>query len=110
MEIGRLLGRAGAMVLGIIGAILAFIITLVNFGIKASTEGLGSAHTPTGLAMGVLALVGAFIALPFPMTSAVAMLVAGIVMIFVAGGLGVIPLVFLAAAALLAFLDRRKAS
>jgi len=107
--IGRLVGRTAAMAIGIIGAILAFVITIINFSIKAiGTGALGSAHTPTGIAMSVLALIGALIAVPFPMTAAVVMLVAGIVMIFVAGGLGIIPLVFLAVAALLAFMDRRK--
>jgi hypothetical protein len=104
-------GRTLAMVVGVVGALLAFIITVINFFIKnISAGGLGNAHTPTGITMSLLALVGALIALPFPLTSAAAMLVAGVVMLFVAGGLGAIPLIVLAIAAVLAFLDRKKAA
>lgn len=93
-------------IIGIIGAIVALIVTLVNFAVKAFMNGLGTAHTPTGIGMTILALIGAVIAIFFPRTSSVLMLIAGIVMIFVAGAWGVIPLVILAVAALLVFLDR----
>ncbi|GEM_PF-1906085 len=98
----RLIGAA----IGIIGAIVALIITLIHFTVSAIQNGLGQAHTPTGIGMFILALIGAIIAFFFPRTSSVLMLIAGIVMIFVAGWAGVIPLVILAIAAIIVFLDR----
>jgi len=109
----RLTLRVFGMVIGIIGALLAFIITLVHFTMKAiEVQAIGSGHTPTGLAMSGLALIGALIAVPFPVVSAIAMLIAGAVMLYVAGALGAAPLIVLAVAALLVFLDRgrRKAT
>ena len=101
--------RVFGMVIGIIGALLAFIITIVHFTLKAiQVQAIGSGHTPTGLAMSVLALIGALIALPFPTVSAIVMLIAGVVMIYVAGGLGVLPFFVLAVAAVLVFLDRGR--
>jgi hypothetical protein len=103
-----LLRLVGA-VIGIIGAIVALIVTLINFGVKAiQNGGLGTAHTPTGIGMFILALIGAIIAFFFPKTSSALMLIAGIVMIFVAGVAGVIPLVILAIAALIVFFDQNK--
>ncbi|HLY32823.1 MAG TPA: hypothetical protein VKQ36_17500 [Ktedonobacterales bacterium] len=99
-------GRLAGAVIGIIGAIVALIITIVHFTISAIQNGLGSAHTPTGIGMTILALIGALIAVFFPRTSSVLMLIAGIVMIFVAGLAGIIPLVILAIAAVVVFLDR----
>ena len=101
--------RVIGMVVGILGAILAFLFTIIHFFVKAiEANGLGTGHTPTGIAMSILALIGALLALPFPIVSAVLMLVAGIVMVLVAGGWGVIPLIVLAIAALLVFLDRNR--
>jgi hypothetical protein len=111
MTILNFAGRTLALAVGVVGAILALITTTINFFIKnISAGGLGNAHTPTGIAMSLLALVGVLLALPFPLTSAVIMLVAGVVMLFVAGGLGTIPLVVLAIAAILAYLDRKPAA
>lgn len=100
--------RIIGMVVGIVGAILAFIIIIINFTVKAFTIGPGSAHTPTGIAMSILALIGALLALPFPVVSVVLMLIAGIVMVLIAGWLGVIPLVVLVIASLLVLLDRNR--
>jgi hypothetical protein len=111
MTIMNFAGRTLAMAIGIAGAVVALIVTFINFLVKnISAGGLGNAHTPTGLALSILAGVGAVLALPFPMTSAVLMLLAGIGMLFVAGGWGVIPLIVLGVAALFAFLDRKKAA
>jgi hypothetical protein len=111
MSIMNLAGRTLAMGIGIAGAVVALIVTFINFLVKnIQAGGLGNAHTPTGIAMAILAGVGAVLALPFPMTSAVLMLIAGIGMLFVAGGWGAIPLVILAVGALFAYLDRKKAA
>ncbi len=100
--------RIIGMVVGIVGAIIAFIIVAINFTVKAFAVGIGTGHTPTGIAMAILALIGALLALPFPRVSSALMLIAGIVLVLIAGWLGVIPLVVLAIAALLVFLDRNK--
>jgi len=109
LTILNLAGRTLAMVIGILGAIVAFIITILNFTVKLFTVGFGNAHTPTGIAMSIIALIGALIAIPFPTVSAVLMVIAGIVMLFVAGGWGILPLIILAIAAIFAFLDRHHA-
>jgi hypothetical protein len=101
--------RTFGMVIGIVGALLAFIVTFIHFIFKTIVaNGLGTGHTPTGIAASILALIGALIAIPFPVVSGALMLIAGIVMIFVAGGLGALPFFVLAVAALLVFLDRGK--
>ena len=101
--------RVIGMVVGIVGALLAFIVTIIHFIFKAIvSNGLGTGHTPTGIALSILALIGALIALPFPLVSGVLMLIAGIGMFFVAGGLGALPFFVLAIAALLVFLDRNR--
>ncbi len=107
MTVLKLAGRTVAMIVGILGAVVALVVTIINFGVKNIEAGsLGNAHTPTGLGMTLLAFIGALIALPFPTVSAILMLIAGIVMVLVAGWLGVIPLIIMALAALFAFLDR----
>jgi hypothetical protein len=109
MSILRFAGRTVALVVGLLGALAAFFVTIINFFIKnIAAGGLGNAHTPTGLLLSVLAGIGAVLALLLPRVAAVLMLVAGVGMLFVAGWLGVIPLVILAIAALLAFLDRSR--
>jgi hypothetical protein len=111
MTILRFAGRTVALVVGLFGALIAFFVTIINFFSKnIAAGGLGNAHTPTGIFLTLLAAVGAVLALLFPRVAAVLMLVAGVGMLFVAGWLGVIPLVILAIAALLAFLDRRRAA
>jgi hypothetical protein len=54
----------------------------------------------------VVGLVGALLALPSALISAVLMALAGLLMLYVAGGWGIIPLVFLGLGAVLVFLDR----
>lgn len=111
MTILRFAGRTVALVIGLVGAVVALFITFINFFIKnIAAGGLGNAHTPTGIFLSLLAGVGALLAFFFPTAAAVLMLLAGIGMLFVAGGWGVIPLIILAVAALLAFLDRSRAA
>ena len=111
MTIFNLAGRAVGMVIGIIGAILALLVTFINFFVKNIQAGsLGNAHTPTGILMTILAFVGAIIALPFPIASAILMIIGGIGMIFVAGAFGALPLIVLVVAAIIVFLDRNKIS
>lgn len=100
--------RGVGMIVGIIGAILGLLFTFINFGVRAFASGIGSAHTPTGIAMSILAFIGALLALPFPTVSAVLMLIAGIVLVVIQGWLGVLPLIVLAIAAIMVFLDRNR--
>jgi hypothetical protein len=100
--------RGIGMIVGIVGALLGLLFTFIHFGVKLADGAFGTAHTPTAIAMSIIAFLGALLAIPFPVVSAVVMLVAGIVLIIAIQGFGVVPFIFLLIAAALVFLDRRK--
>ncbi|HEV7125943.1 MAG TPA: hypothetical protein VGN32_00695 [Ktedonobacterales bacterium] len=100
--------RGVGMLVGIVGALLGLLFTFIHFGVKVADGAFGTGHTPTAIAMSILAFIGALLAIPFPVVSSAIMLVAGIVLIFAIQGFGVVPFIFLLIAAALVFLDRRK--
>lgn len=113
MTILNLAGRTVGMIVGIIGALLALIVTLFSV-IAFHTEQLFDvsgkhSHGFIGFLCFVVGLIGALLSLPSAMVAAVLMAVAGLVMLYVAGGWGIIPLIFLGLAAILVFLDRGRA-
>lgn len=113
MQILNMAGRLVAMILGIIGALLALIVTLfsvIGFHTNQLFEVTGtSSHGFIGFLCFVVGLIGALLSFPAATVAAVLMALSGLMMIYVAGGWGVIPLIFLGLAAILAFLDRGKA-
>lgn len=113
MQILNIAGRTLAMILGVVGALLALIVTLFSV-IAFHTEQLFDisgkhSHGFIGFLCFVVGLIGALLSIPSATVAAVLMAVAGLVMLYVAGGWGIIPLIFLGLAAILAFLDRGKA-
>jgi hypothetical protein len=94
----------------IIGVIGAFVALFVNFFNSLIREGLGGhGHLWVGLLLFLVALVGALISWPWPRTAALLMLIAALGFIYVAGIGAVIASPLLLIAAVLAFLDRKKA-
>jgi hypothetical protein len=114
MSVLNIAGRTLGMILGLVGAILAFVITLFtvagrHIGDIVNPGTTGTSHGFLGTVAFIVGLVGALLALPSATVGAVLMLVAGLLMLYVAGAWGVIPLIFLGLGAVLAFLDRGSA-
>jgi hypothetical protein len=116
MQILNLAGRTLGMIVGIIGALLALIVTIFTvIGAHASelfnVANTSKSHGFLGTVAFVVGLVGALLSLPSAMVAAILMAIAGLLMLYVAGGWGIIPLIFLGLGAILVFLDRggRKA-
>lgn len=110
MQILNLAGRTLGMIVGIIGALLALLITIITV-IAYHTDQLFDvsgkhSHGFLGTVAFVVGLVGALLSLPSATVAAVLMAIAGLLMLYVAGGWGIIPLIFLGVAAVLVFLDR----
>jgi hypothetical protein len=112
MTVLNIAARTVGMIIGLVGAVIAFVITiftvaarhigdLVNPGTTATSHGF------LGIVAFIVGLVGALLALPSPIVSAVLMVIAGLLMLYVAGAWGIIPLVLLVVGAVLVYLDRR---
>lgn len=113
MQLFNIAGRILGMIVGLVGAVIALVETILSVGGKwfEVMTGVGNptSHGFLGTIAFILALVGALIALPFGTASAVLMAIAGLMMLYVVGGWGIIPLIFLGLAAILVYLDRGSA-
>ncbi len=117
MSIFKLAGRVAALVIGIVGSVVALIVTLITVvafhtNQLFDTSGLTNtshSHGFIGFLCFVLGVIGSLAAILFPGFATLLLLIAGLVMLYVAGGWGLIPLVILALAAWLAFADRSSA-
>lgn len=105
--------RIIATVVGLIGTVIAFFAVTLNTMIQDSKHGFGSGHFFLGLLVTLAALIGALASFPAPTFAAVLMVLAAIGLIFLIKGaaliLGVLAIIFLVIAAILAFMDRKKA-
>ena len=115
MTILKLAGRTLAMIVGIVGAIVALLVTIISVvgghidkAINPAAQ--GSTHGFIGTLCFIVGLIGALIAIPFPSAAALLMVVAGLAMIYVAGWGAIIGAPLLIIGAILAYLDRKKAS
>lgn len=107
----RIIGRLGAMIFGLVGAIIAAIVNIlystVHHAIGAlGDSGLDRTHGGIGFLLVVIGVIGAFTALVAPEIGAVLLLVAGIGMFFIVKGYAVFSIMFFLVGALLAFFDR----
>ena len=113
MEILRLAGRVVALIIGLIGSAISLaitIITVVAFHTSQLFDVGGShSHGFIGFLAFLVGLIGSLVALFSPTTGAVLLVIAGLVMLYVAGLWGIIPLVILVIAALIAWADRGRA-
>jgi hypothetical protein len=102
--------RILATVIGLIGSFIAFFVVLLHTLITDSQKGgLGNGHFFLGLLVTILAFLGALLSWPFPVTAAVMMVLGAVGLFVIAPFLSWFAIPFLLIAALLAFLDRKKA-
>jgi hypothetical protein len=101
--------RLVATVVGLIGALIAFFVDLLHTLITDSQKGFGNGHFFLGLLVTLAAFIGALLSWPFPVTAAVLMVLGSIGLFLIAGAGSFLAIPFLVIAAILAFLDRKKA-
>jgi hypothetical protein len=109
----RILGRLGAIVVGVFGSLVAL---LVNFVFSASHDlakafgsDLPQSHGFLGLLLILVAFIGALMALPRPRTSAALLVIAGVGFFFIVKGFALFASPFFFISAALAFFDRTPA-
>jgi hypothetical protein len=103
----RLTMRTLALIIGLLGVVIAFIINLLysSFHVLGRVSGITSdqTHFFWGLIVIIIGLVGSLFALFLPTMGAVLLLVAGIAFFFIAGWWALLASPFLLIAALLAY-------
>lgn len=109
----KLIGRIGALLCGLIGAILAFIINIAYSAVHDAMRLGGDtrieqSHGFIGLALVVVGFAGALLALPAPGVAALLLLVAAVGLFFIVKVYALLASFFFLVAALLAFLDRKQ--
>ena len=110
-QVGRFALRTIALIVGLIGAVLALVIDILYslLHVLARISGVtnDSAHFFYGLIVVLVGTVGAFLAPILPILAAVMLIVAGIAFFFVVGWWALIASPFFLVAALLTFSNRR---
>jgi hypothetical protein len=109
--VGRFALRTIATIVGLIGAMLALIITVLYSVAHVLTAIAGvphdGAHFLGGLLVVLIGAVGAFVAPLLPILAAVMLIIAGIGFFFAVGWWAIIASVFFLVAAVLTFSNRR---
>ncbi len=101
----RIIGRLGALILGLIGVVVGFIVNLV--GVVHGHLNDVTTHGVRGLMLVLVGLIGALIVMFSPIAAVVLFVVAGIGFFFVVGPAGIIVALPFILAAIMAYLDRR---
>lgn len=109
----RFVGRAGAMVLGLLGVVIALVVNFAYSGVHdalrlGGDKNISHSHGFIGFLLIVLGFVGAVLALPAPVAAAALLAIAGIGLFFVVKAYALFCSIFLLAAAVLAYVDRAK--
>lgn len=108
----RLALRIVAAIIGVVGAIVAFIVNILYSGVNDLMTVAGDPHRQThgfiGLLLVLLGLVGAFVGIPAPVVGALLMAIAGVGFIFIVHWWALIASPLLLLAAVLAYRDRNK--
>jgi hypothetical protein len=109
---GRILGRLGALILGIIGVVLGFVVNFAYSGIHrlvhlAGGTTMDQTHGFIGLLLILVGLVGTMLTLVAPETAAILLLISGVGFFFIVGWYALLASPFLILAAILAWVDRR---
>ncbi|HEV2239298.1 MAG TPA: hypothetical protein VGR57_21760 [Ktedonobacterales bacterium] len=103
--------RMLAMIVGLIGSVLALVFDFITSVIKDLTGHHNQSHGILGLVLTIVAFIGALLAVPSGMIGAVLLVIAGVGLFFVLGvGPAIIPAIFLLGAAVLAYMDRSRAA
>ncbi len=111
----RIVGRLGALILGLFGVIVALVVNFAYSGVHdalrlGGDKNISQSHGFIGFLLIVVGLVGALLALPAPVVSAFLLLVAGVGFFFIVKAYAILASVFLLLAALLAYIDRNRKS
>ncbi|MDE3230685.1 MAG: hypothetical protein KGO05_12470 [Chloroflexota bacterium] len=117
MGILKLAGRVVALVIGLIGSVVSILITIITVvafhtSQLFDTSGVldpNRSHGFIGFLAFLVGVIGSLLVVFAPTTGAVLLLIGGLAMLYVAGVWGIIPLVILGIAALIAFADRSRA-
>ena len=109
--VGRFAMRTIALIVGLIGAILALVVNILYslLHVLGQVSGLtqDSGHFFYGLVVVLVGTVGAFLAPILPILAAIMLILAGIAMFFVVGWWALIVSPFFLVAAALTFSNRR---
>ena len=104
----RLIGRLGALVLGILGFLLGLIFDAIYAGANHIFDPGNTTHGFIALLLLLVGLVGAIAAVPGPRFAALLLVISAVGFLIIAHGFAIIPAIFLLIAALLAYVDRGK--
>jgi hypothetical protein len=103
----RIIGRLGALILGIIGVIVGAIGTFVGFANAHIRSSDVKSHSVVGTVLLLAALAACLVVLFAPEVAAVLFLIAGVGFFYVLGWAGLFVAPFFIVAAILAYVDRR---
>ena len=105
----KLIGRLGALIIGILGFIVGFILNVVHSTVAHVFEPGSSTHGFIALLFLVVGLIGSLIALFAPRAAGVLLVISAIGFIIFVGFLsGIFPAIILLIAAVLAFIDQGR--
>ena len=105
----KLLGRLGALIIGIVGFIAGLIFDAVHSGVAHFFQPGSQTHGFIALLFLLIGLVGSLIAVFAPRASGILLVISAIGFIIFVGFLaGIIPAIILLIAAILAFIDQGK--
>lgn len=104
----RLALRIVAAIIGVVGAIVAFVVNLTVSGAHLAGLVRYQTHGFIGLLLVIVGLIGAFVGIPAPVTGAILMLIAGVGFIFIVHWWALVASPLLLLGAVLAYLDRKK--
>jgi len=103
----RIIGRLGALILGIIGVIVGTIGTFVGFANAHIGSSDAQSHSFVGIVLLLAAVAGCLLVLFAPEVAAILLLIAGLGFFYVLGWGALFVSPFFIAAAVLAYVDRR---
>lgn len=103
----KIVGRLGALILGVLGFVLGFIFNIAHSTLQHVFDPGYKTHGFIALLFLIVGLIGALMALPKPTAAAVLLVIAAIGFIVFVGFLaGIVPVILFLLAALLAYVDR----
>jgi hypothetical protein len=105
----KLIGRLGALIVGLVGFVAGFIFNVVHSTFAHLFQPGSTTHGFIALLFLVVGLIGALIALFAPRAAALLLVVSAVgFIIFVGFLVGIIPAILLLISAVLAFIDQGK--
>jgi hypothetical protein len=107
----KLIGRLGALVVGLLGFVVGFVLNVVHSTFNHLFDPGSATHGFIALLFLLVGLVGSLIAIFAPRAAALLLLVSAIgFIIFVGFGYGIVPALILLVAAFLAYIDRSQSA